>query len=243
MKFNRIYTLMYGLFLLASTSHASTVDLSFTQLVSGPTGWNNPLLDLQISDTAVANQLTFTISSPGLTGVETINGIALNLSTALASTLTGVSISNQNPLTSVPSPFSQVTTGTSPGGGSAFSPTQILQPGTPLGGNFDFYMKIPVGQLSGSAANADSFTLTFTESNGAVVTANSFLNGSAPNGNSAGGYYAVAALTNSTGAAGSGLSYVAVTSVPELDTMPMLLSGLGLVGLLVSRRKRTKVHA
>jgi hypothetical protein len=243
MKFNCKSTLLAGMFLLAGTGHASTVDLSFTQLVSGPSGWNNPLLDVKISDTAVANQLTFTISSPGLTGVETINGIGLNLSTALASTLTGVSISNQNPLTAVPSPFSQVTTGTSPGGGSAFSPTQILQPGTPQGGNFDFYLKIPVGQLSGNVANADSFTLTFTESDGSVVTANSFLNRSAPNGNSTGGYYAVAALTNSTGVAGSGLSYVAVTAVPELETMPMLLSGLGLVGLLVSRRKRTIDHA
>jgi hypothetical protein len=238
MIFNRISTLLVGLFLLASTGHASTVDLSFTQLVSGPTGWNNPLLDLKISDTAVANQLTFTISATGLTGVETLNGIALNLSSALASTLTGVSISNQSPLTSVPSPFSQVLTGTAPGGGSAFSPTQILQPGSPLGGNFDFYLKIPVGQLSGNVANADSFTLTFTESNGSVVTPDSFLNVSAKNGNSAGGYYAMAALTNSTGVAASGLSYVAVTAVPELDTMPMLLSGMGLVGMLVSRRRR-----
>ena len=203
---------------------------------------NDPLLDIKISDTGT-NQLSFSISATGLTGSETISGIALNLSTALASTLTGVSISNQNPLTSVPSAFSQVTTGTSPGGGSAFSPTQILQPGSPLGGNFNFYLKIPVGNLSGSVANADSFTLTFTESNGSVVTADSFQYGSAKNGNSAGGYYAVAALTNSTGVAASGLSWVAVAAVPELDTMPMLLSGLGLVGVLVSRRKRIEDRA
>ena len=229
---------------VASTGHAATVDLSFNQLLAtaSTTGFANPSLDLKISDTAVANQLTFTVTATGLVGTETLDGIALNLSTAQAAGLTAVTISGQTPLLQSPKTFSLVPTGTSPGGTSAFSPNQNLQPGSNVGGNFDFYMKFPAGNLSATNVNTDTFTLTFTESGTATVTAANFLNKSASNGVSAGGYYAEAALSNSGagGVAASGLSYVAAVPVPEPETLPLLLSGMGLMGLLALRKKRAE---
>jgi hypothetical protein len=223
---------------LAGSAQAATVDFSFGSLVNvsagGTMAGTGPWLDLQISDTTTAGTLAFNINSLNLTGSQTISGIFLNLPTALAATLTGISISSPS-VTNAPIAFVPYSS-TSNAANSSFSTTQnIAGLAAGVGGSYDVYVKFPTGVLTpgGSAAAGETFNLVFA---GGAPTANDFLTMSLPSGAGKPSYYALAAFTNSGGTGGTGTAYVAPVPLPAAA----LLFGTGLTGLLGFARRQKK---
>lgn len=95
------------------------------------------------------------------------------------------------------------------------------------------------GGIAGLAASTDTFTLTgspIISTSGPVTVTTQVLAGTAVL--SAGSYTLTVSGTGITGSSASYGGNIVATPVPEPGTYAMLMAGLGVVGLLVMRRRR-----
>jgi hypothetical protein len=230
---NKLLTVV--LFMLSANAvHASMYDFSFNNNIYNASGvlvGSAPWLDLKIADTTTAGDLLFTVSTLNLTGSQTVTGIFLNIPTAVAATLTGISISNSTNTSAQPLAF---VSGTSTSGTSSiFSLTQsITTPALAAGaGSYDLYLKFPVGALVGTIS--ETFDLVFS---GGQPTAVDFLTTSLAKNASSPSFVAAAAFTNATGVGASGISVVSASPVPV--PAAIWLFGSAIVGFLGFNRRK-----
>lgn len=215
---------------------AATSPASIT--VAPPNTAGKPWVNVKIEDTLVANQVKLTVST-FLQGQATLTGLLLN--TTAAPGVTAITVANAAGTGASPFPFAAVDATNATNSQSRFDTTQDMLPsGTNRNqvGFYNMWLRFP---NSGTGSFQDTQTETFTlASTGSPLTANSFLLRSSP---TAGGlpnpsFYALAAITNAAGSAGSGIGYVAaLTPVPEPEALTLMIAGLVGFGALRLRRQ------
>ena len=212
---------------VAGAVHAETLSLSMGTVAqfTSTTAPTSGSATLTISDFA-PNEVAFTLKA-GMTGSQTITGLWLNapglpsLQFAASPTASG--------------PASPLAFGS---GGSNYSATQTIVPGGDqrLSGAYDVFVKLPnSGANSLQGTSSETFYLTGTGLSAALFDQAAAQKQGAPSPD----YFGMMSVTNVLGTAGSGIGYFGATSVapvPLPAAFPLLLAGVGGLGLFRRRR-------
>jgi hypothetical protein len=230
---------------LCSVVNAAVVEYSFNtgsiMPPSVPMAGTGPWLDIKFQDTATAGTVAVSVSA-NLVGAQTLTGIWLNLDPVLTGSLvTGSSSFGATGASGTGvAPGTFVAVDADPGNtGSGIHKLQDLGPSAATKaqvGRYNVQLRFPNSTGAFMGTETETFNLVSPG-----LTANSFLFRASQ---TAGGLpnpapYALASFTNAdgtTGGPGSGIAYISATPVPEPEMYALMLTGLGLAGLLVRRR-------
>jgi hypothetical protein len=223
----RVTGLVLATLFSAGAVHAETLtlDLDTVAQFTSATQPTSGSATLTISDLA-PNEVALTLTA-AMTGKQTITGLWLN-ATGLPSLQFAASPTATGPAT--PLAFGS--------GGSGYSATQTLVPAGDqrLTGAYDVFVKLPnSGAASLQGAASETFYLTGTGLSASLFDLTAAQKQGAPNPD----YFGLIGVTNVLGSAGSGIGYFGATSVsavPLPAAFPLLLAGVGGLGLFRRRR-------